>query len=119
MAGCGRKPKPDDIVLGDPALAVSEARRMIAEKQADPGLYSNWINPQDLPASLRLAGLKCAIVHKDHVDLLIVRIPDWWAGARIWSANSTTRHADKPTLYQDVFFFTYSNDSPDSPENIR
>ncbi|MBI3985325.1 MAG: hypothetical protein HY343_00245 [Lentisphaerae bacterium] len=118
-AGCGKRPTPGDIVLAQPDRAVAEARRLIEEKRADPKLYPNWIEPHQLPEALRFPKLKCGIVHEDHMDLLIQRMPDWWVGARIWSANATRAHADAPTAYSNVFFFTYTNDEPDSPSNIR
>lgn len=105
--------------MADPKPAVIDARAMIAAKREDPKRYADWIQPADLPASLRIPGLKCAVVHEDHVDLLLRRIPDWWAGARIWSVDARRKHADQPTRYADVGFFTYTNDQPESPENLR
>jgi hypothetical protein len=92
---------------------------MIADKQANSKLYPGWLYPKDLPGSLRMQGLKRAVIHDDHMDLLIQNIPDWWAGARVWSIDSTRKHSDAKTQYPDIYFFTYSNDFPDSPTNIR
>ena len=119
VMGCGRKLGPEDIVFQNPAQAVIDARQLIHDKQANPKLYANWIYSKDLPKSLQIPDLNCAVVHEDHVDLLITRIPDWWVGARIWSPSSTQKHLDKKTKYTDIYFFTYSNDFPDSPENLR
>lgn len=119
VTGCGRALKPDDIVLRDPTQAVLDARQLVQAKQADPALYPNWLYPKDLPPSLHIAGLECAVVHEDHLDLLMSRAPDWWVGARIWTTNSLRQHSDRKTRYPDVYFFTYSNDSPVSPTNIR
>jgi len=117
--GCGKKLEPEDIVFAQPEQAVAEARKMIAEKRANPGLYADWIEPRALHECLRIPNLVCAAVYDDHVNLLIKKIPDWWVGARIWSVDSTLKHADAKTRYADIFFFTYSNDFPDSPANMR
>ena len=117
-SACGKKQGPTDIVFQDPGQAIEDARQIIVEKLKNPELYKDWVPPEDLPASLRIAGLKCAVVHNDHVDLPIMRIPDWAVGARIWSKNAAREHADKQTAYPEIFFFTYSNDFSDSPENI-
>lgn len=117
--GCGKKLGPADIVFQNPSQAVADARQLIQNKQENPKLYTDWLFQKDLPESLHCANFKCAVVHKDHMDLLIAKIPDWWVGARIWSTNSTQTHSDKNTMYPDIYFFTYSNDFPDSPENIR
>lgn len=108
----------DDVQLSDPAQAVADARRMISEKQADPRTHSDWIFPKDVPESLRIPGLIYAFVHDDHVDLVMSRNPDWSVGARIWSENSQRVHADEPTRYPDVFFYDYTNDRPETPDNI-
>jgi hypothetical protein len=119
LSGCGKGPEPSDIVFANPKQAVVDARNMIAAKQMNSALYADWLYPKDLPESLRVAGLKCASVHDDHINLLVQRIPDWWVGARIWSPDSKRKHEDAKSRYKDIFFFTYSNDFPDSPTNIR
>jgi len=53
------------------------------------------------------------------MNLLLQKMPDWWVGARIWSADANRKHEDTKTAYQDIYFFTYSNDFPESPKNIR
>jgi len=119
MSGCGKGPGPSDIIFANPEQALVDARNMIAAKQRNPELYSDWLYPKDLPESLRIPDLKCVIVQDDHVNLLVRRIPDWWVGARIWSLDSKRKHEDAKTQYKDIYFFTYSNDFPDSPTNIR
>jgi hypothetical protein len=109
---------PDDVSFQDPARAVVDARRMIEEKRADPEAHPGWIEPGELPVSLRIQGLNYAVVHEDHVDLVLVRSPDWEAGARIWSTDARRRHADRPTEYPDIFFFEYSEDLPEAPDNM-
>ena len=119
MSGCGKGLGPSDVIFANPEQAVVDARNMIVAKQENSELYSNWLYPKDLPESLRIPGLKCAVVQDDHMNLLVRRIPDWWVGTRIWSADSIRKHADAKTQYKDIYFFTYSNDFPDSPMNIR
>ncbi len=111
--------RPDDIKITDPARAVADARRLIAEQKANPDADRMLREPYELPESLRLPGLRYALVHEDHVDLVLARNPDWNIGARIWSADARRTHSDQPTQYPEVFFFTYTNDAEESPENIR
>ena len=118
-SGCGKKTGPADIVFQNPSQAVIDARQLIQDKKEYPKLYTDWLYQKDIPKSLLCDNFKCAVVHDDHVNILITKIPDWWVGARIWSTNSTRTHSDKNTSYPDIYFFTYSNDFPDSPDNIR
>ncbi|HEX7313115.1 MAG TPA: hypothetical protein VF297_04310 [Pyrinomonadaceae bacterium] len=110
---------PDDVQLADPARAVADARRLIAEQGTSPDSDKALREPGELPESLRLPGLRYSFVHEDHLDLVLARNPDWNIGARIWSADASRRHADQPTKYPEVFFFRYTNDAEESAANIR
>ena len=118
FAGCGAFTGPDDVIVSNPQEAVREARTMIDEQRADPSKYSGWLYEKDLLPSLRVPGLHHASVHTDHLDLVLARNPDWEIGARI-GAKDHRPHKDKPTRYPDIYFYDYSNDEPESPENIR
>jgi hypothetical protein len=109
---------PDDLVVGDPGLAVRDARAMIEAQQQDRTRYTEWLMPEDLPPSLRVPGLRHATVHGDHVDLVLARHPDGYAGGRIW-AEAHRPHSDQKTKYPDMYFYRYDNDFPEAPDNIR
>ncbi len=111
--------RPRDVRVNNPALAVQDARELIgrfgpsvaAEKKV------KRLRPEELPQSLRIPWLRSAQVCPDHINLILGHNPDWTIGARIWSADATTKHADKPTAYRDIYFFDYTNDLPVSPDN--
>lgn len=109
---------PNDIKIADSARAVTDARRLIEVQRANPETNPALLEIGDLPDSLRLPGLRYALVYDDHLDLILARNPDWKIGARIWSADSKRKHAYTPTKYPEVFFYRYNNDDPESPENI-
>jgi hypothetical protein len=110
--------RPDDIRVDQPALAVRDARVLIQVKNRNPKAFGDFTEPEKLPPSLRLRGLRYAKVHSDHVDLVVARNPDVSIGARIW-ATEHRRHEDKPTRYPEIFYFRYSNESPERSSNIR
>jgi hypothetical protein len=101
----------DDIHVADPARAVRDARTLIGDGKAVVRA------PESLPASLRIPGLRFALVHQDHVDLVLARNPDWMIGARIWSEHHRP-HRDEPTKYRDIYFYRYNNDYDLSEDNI-
>lgn len=109
---------PGDIHVDQPAAAVRDARSLIARKAADPQAFGPFTEPEQLPSSLRLDGLRYAKIHTDHIDLVIARNPDVSVGARIW-AEHHRNHADRPTKYPAIFFFRYANKSPASDSNIQ
>jgi len=119
ITGCGVNLQPDDLVFNNSAQAVIDARKMIDEKIRYPEKYNNWIYSHNLPESLRIPNLKYAMVYNDHVSLVISRNPDWNIGARIWSEKANIIHKDKISKYKDIYFYEYTNDSPESPENIK
>ena len=119
LIGCGAGTGPKDIKLSDAEKTVADARKMMAEKKENPKLYDGWIYAANLPESLRIPKLCYAQIFEDHVNLVLARNPDWQMGARIWAENSKTVHKDKPTSYPNVFFFQYTNDLPDSPDNLK
>lgn len=88
---------PDDVKVGDPARAVADARRLVLGQRANPDRDRILREPNELPESLRLPGLRYAFVRDDHVDLVPARNPDWNIGARIRSADVKRKHADQPT----------------------
>jgi hypothetical protein len=116
------------IELRDPARAVADARRMIDEERAAPGRWGCGIPNSKLPDSLKwparddrrdpMRPLE-ACVEADHVDLIVGKHTDGRVGFRIWSADAKTVHADKPTRYQDVFFYLYDVEAAASPQNVR
>jgi len=112
--------RASDVQFADPATAVREARQLIenfrasAEAKERPQSF----NPEQLPKSLRLPKLRQAHVFHDHINLVLGRNPDWSVGARVWSTDTATAHADEPTAYPDIFFFQYCNDVPISPQNL-
>lgn len=120
IVGCGGPSTgPSDVVVSNPPQAVADARRMIEEKRKDPNIHKGWITPSHLPESLQLPGLRYAQVFDDHVNLVLARNPDWQIGARIWAADRTREHHDEKTKYTDIYFFDYTNDLGESPDNIR
>jgi hypothetical protein len=113
---CGFFTGPRDIKLENPVQAVIDARKLIAEERQEPSEPIR--KPEELPESLRIPGLRWAIIHDDHIDLVMYHHPDGEKGARIWSLDTKREHRDQPTRYPEVYFFFYDNDSPQSPENI-
>ena|ERR1041385_5586045 len=108
---------PRDIQIKDPERAVHDARALIADRTKHPDKYGPFTEPDSLPPSLRIANLRYAKVHDDHVDLVVARNPDWSMGARIWSVQHRP-HRDRPTRYAGVYFFRYTHELPESAENI-
>jgi hypothetical protein len=111
--------RPSDLHLSAPEKSVADARALIAEFRAERKQDENyWSLPQDrIPESLRIPKMRGIEVLEDHVNLIMARHPDGMLGARIWSADASFVHEDKPTKYTDVFYFFYNNDFPDSPSN--
>jgi len=110
--------RPGDIHVDQPENAVLDARSLIAIKNRKPEVFGDFTEPGQLPASLRIHGLRYAKIHADHIDLVIARNPDVSIGARIWAISHRTNH-DEPTRYPEICFFRYNNDSPESESNIR
>jgi hypothetical protein len=108
---------PRDVIVADPSRALSDARRLINEQANNPN-RKPLFEPQELPESLRLPGLLYAIVHGDHLDLILGHNPDLTAGARIWSPDSKRTHRDRATKYPEIFFYQYNNDYEETPDNI-
>ena len=109
-----------DVYVADPAASVRDARQLMEGFRASAPLEerNQFLRPEQLPGSLRFPKLRYAQVFRDHVNLVLGRNPDWSIGARIWSADTTTLHADQPTAYREIFFFQYCNDVPMSPKNL-
>jgi hypothetical protein len=118
VSGCGAFTGPGDLVVEKPGEAVLAARQMLAEQQSDPTRHKGWLKEAELPPSLRIPGLHHASVHGDHIDLVLARNPDYQVGGRIW-AKAHREHQDRPTEYPEIFFFSYTNDSPESAANIE
>ena len=118
LSACGAMTNQNDLEVADLAGAVVEARRLIAAQQADPTKYANWLNSPDLPPALRVPGLHHASVHRDHVDLVLARNPDWEVGGRIW-AEEHRPHRDEATRYPNIWFYDYTNDAEEDAGNIR
>ena len=108
---------PGDVVVAEPGRAVSAARQLINEERDNPN-RKLLFQPKELPESLRLPGLRYAIAHQDHLDLVLARNPDLSVGARIWSLDSKREHRDRPTKYPEIFFYEYNNDYEETPDNI-
>lgn len=106
-----------DIRVSDPRSAVSAARQLIAAQRQRGVESTEFIEPQSLPEALRIAGLRYANIHPDHVDLVVARNPDWRIGARVWALGAAPR-SDTPTRYHDIFYYRYTNDAPVSDTNI-
>lgn len=109
---------PRDVVVADAKQAVLDARQLIKEQNDNSAQKPPFREPNELPESLRLPGLRVAIIATDHINLVLTRNPDWNAGARIWSADSTREHRDRPTKYAEIFFYEYNNDFAETPDNI-
>lgn len=109
---------PRDIEVAHPEIAVRDARALIEDRAKHPHKYGPFTPAESLPESLRIADLRYAKVHDDHVDLVVARNPDWAVGARIWSVRPQRPHRDHATRYKDVYFFRYTHESPESPHNI-
>ena len=118
ILGCGAMTGPGDVIVSDPIQAVADARRMIEEKKSNPEIHKGWIYPNALPESLRFQGVCYAQVFEDHMNIVLARNPDWQIGARIWATASVRKHEDKKTKYEEIFFFDYTNDLQESPDNI-
>jgi len=119
LCGCGGPfTSKTDLVIADPEAAVRDARALIDDRRRDPGKYQSWVASADIPASLRVPGLHHFNVHDDHVDLVLARNPDWSIGGRIWAIEHRP-HNDEATQYPEVFFYAYTNDAPESPDNIK
>jgi hypothetical protein len=103
--------------VAHPGAAVRDARALIDDRAKHPEKYGPFTEPEALPESLRIAGLRYAKVHRDHVDLVVARNPDWSVGARIWSVAHRP-HRDAATRYPDIYFFRYANERAESAENI-
>lgn len=105
--------RPADVEVAQPAAAVRDARSLLAA----PHRGREVLEPSALPPSLRLPGLRYANVDRDHVDLVLARNPDVALGARIWALHHRP-HLDTPTRYRDIFFYRYTNDAPETVDNI-
>ena len=108
---------PRDIRIEHADIAVRDARALIEDRAKYPHKYGPYAEPGSLPEALRIANLQYAKVHDDHVDLIVARNPDWSAGARIWSVRHRP-HRDQSTKYPGVYFFRYTHELPESPDNI-
>lgn len=75
------------------------------------------IVPEHLPESLRVPGLKYALVHQDHLTLILYHSPDTDSGFRIWRSTMPADFADRATPIPFVTRFTYCDDYPESPSN--
>jgi hypothetical protein len=74
---------------------------------------------EKLPQSLKIEGLKYAMICYDHIDLVFQKNSAYSEGLRIWSLDAKQEHRDKPTKYKDIFSHSYDPDSPISPDNIH
>ena len=75
------------------------------------------VMPKSLPESLRVPGLKYALVHRDHVTLILYHSPDTESGFRIWQSTMPADFADQTTSISFLTRFSYCDDYPDSPSN--
>jgi hypothetical protein len=109
-----------DIQFENPALAVQDARQLIAAFRSEETSNGRGqhVRVEDAPKSLSIPNLRWVEVHEDHVNLILGRNPDMCLGARIWSADTTTNHADEATAYPEIYYFRYCNDLPTSPTNL-
>jgi hypothetical protein len=114
VLGAGACTTEADLVVERPAEAVAAARAQIAGQREE----RYFLRPEQLPEALRIRGLRYAHVHRDHVDLVLARNPDWEVGGRIWAAGHRP-HADAASRYPEIHFYQYTNDAPESPDNIR
>jgi len=110
---------PDSIQFPNPVQAVSQARNIIETYRETSDQHGRMMHLSDLPESLRIEGLRAAIVFDDHLSLVLSSNPDWNIGARIWAHDGSRAHEDTPTKYKDIFFYKYCNDYEESPTNIR
>jgi hypothetical protein len=104
--------RAESLVLAQPGTAVADARTMIAGYNEDAALRAD-----EVPVSLRIPDLRSALLHRDHVDLVVLRQVDEESGFRIWSVPARV-HQDTPPCYRDVYYYSYSNDFDESPGNI-
>jgi len=104
----------ETLDLANPAQSVADARRLIASAKGE----DSWIQPKDVPPSLRMPQLFRLQVHHDHVDLVTASHPDGTLGFRVWSADATRARKERPTKYADIFHYYYNNDYPVAPDNI-
>jgi hypothetical protein len=109
--------RPSDIYVDQPENAVVDARSLISTKNRTPDVFGDFTQPEQLPQSLRIRGLRYAKIHTDHIDLVVARNPDVSCGARIW-AIPHRRNQDEATRYPEISFFRYDNNSPVSERNI-
>jgi hypothetical protein len=109
---------PRDLVIDNPKQAVQDAHALIVKQKMSGAGEAEMLEPEQLPNSLRVRGLRWAHVHVDHVDLVLARNPDWEVGGRIW-AHEHRPHHDQPSRYEGVHFFQHTNDAPESPDNIH
>ena len=105
--------------MSDPIATVRDGRQLIEEfgPSVAAGRRAKHFRPEQLPESLRIPRLRYAQVCPDHINLVLGHNPDWTIGARVWSADATTKRADAPTAYPDIYFFQYTNDLPVSVDN--
>ena len=118
---CGPLTNTNDLIFSNSEQAIIDARKIIKEtriKIKEGADYSPTLMPQELPPSLQIPDLIFCSIFDDHLELIIARSPDNSLGARIWSEDATTKHADTPTKYSSIYFFSYNNDTAQSPDNI-
>ena len=119
---------PSQIVVSDSQAFVRDALALIEKLTVAAAEDHQWIDEEHLPSGLRiqkivlprfafLASVLEAHVASDHLDLVLIRHTDGHAGARVWAAKSRP-HRDTPTTYKDIYFFSYDEERPESPENI-
>lgn len=116
FCSCGLLVTTGSIRISDPTRAVADARALIAQEREKPARPVR--GPEEMPESLRIPGLRWAVINKDHLELVLYHNPDVTRGARIWSQDAKREHKDTPTKYPGVYFFDYNNDAPESPDNI-
>ncbi len=107
-----------DPELQDPAGVVAAAHQLLDEQRRDRSKYQEWLQGEDIPDPIRIPNLQYVYVHGDHVDLAIQHTPDGPLGFRVWSADAKRPHADRPTRYPGIFKLAYTNDLPESPDNL-
>jgi hypothetical protein len=128
---------PESVKLNNPEQTVKDARQVIEQYRAKiinqfgentkdtnsffeadkkGGKYHEHV--ENLPESLKIEGLRYALVCYDHIDLVFSRNPDFELGLRIWSSDAKQPHEDQPTKYTEIYSGYYNNDSPISASNI-
>jgi hypothetical protein len=107
-----------DVEVRDRAAALADAHALIADRMLHPRGADRQVKPKLLPKSLRIPGLRYAVVFNDHLDLVLARNAEESAGARIWAEEHRLHH-DLPTPYRDIFFYRYKHKQPESPDNVR